>query len=77
MDETPKRRWYRKKRWWAAAAVWLVIAYPVSLGPACYAVGRGWVGQHSVGLVYDPIYNDWTNGYGEWCYHLGRAHASD
>lgn len=32
MDETtPKRRWYRKKRWWAAGMLWLAVAYPVTL----------------------------------------------
>lgn len=41
--ETPRRRWWRKRRSWAAAGVLLLAGYPASFGPACYAYGRGWL----------------------------------
>lgn len=33
----PKRPWLKKKRTWAAGLVWLAVAYPLSIGPLCYA----------------------------------------
>jgi hypothetical protein len=42
-DDKPTRRWCRKKRWWAALVLWLLLAYPLGLGPAWYAGVRGWI----------------------------------
>lgn len=42
--EKPKRRWYRKKRWWAAGLLWLALPqlYVLSAGPLMYVNARGW-----------------------------------
>lgn len=41
-EPEPKRPWWRNKRWWATGFLWLVIAYPLNLGPLVYAVARAW-----------------------------------
>lgn len=33
---------WKRKRWIAAAVVWLVVVYPLSAGPVFYATVRGW-----------------------------------
>lgn len=50
----PHRRWWTKKRWLAAIALWMLIAYPSSVGPAHYAVGRGWLPLWFL-KVYSPL----------------------
>jgi hypothetical protein len=52
----PKRTWYRRKRTWAAIALWLVIAYPLSVGPAFYGMGRGWLPIKQTSALYGPSY---------------------
>ena len=47
-------RW-KKKRWAAALAAWLIIAYPLSLWPIAYAVGRGWLTTAGPNAVYAPL----------------------
>ena len=54
MDE-PKRPWWKTKRWRAAIALWLLIAYPLSLWPIAYLVGRGWVPLAPVKAAYAPL----------------------
>lgn len=42
MTAPPLRRpWHRRKRLWAAVALWLPFAYLSGEGPAWYAVARG------------------------------------
>lgn len=53
-----KRPWYRRKRWWAAGLLWLAIAYPLSAGPAGYAVGRLWLDVDLVSALYRPVLPD-------------------
>lgn len=56
VTETPKRPW--RKKWWQAAALtlWLVAAYPLSAGPAVYAVMRGWLPGQTFQAVYGPVW---------------------
>ena len=39
----PRKPFWKRKRWIAAAVLWLVIAYIASEGPVWYAVQRGWL----------------------------------
>jgi len=39
-SEKSRRRWWKKKRTWAAA-LWLAVAYPLSCGPATWAGVEG------------------------------------
>jgi len=50
----PPRPWYRKKRWWAAALLWLAVSYPASLGPVGYARGYYQRGYNPP-VFYTPI----------------------
>jgi hypothetical protein len=59
MDE-PKPPWWRTKRWWAAGVLLVLVLYPLRTGPACYAVGRGWLQQPTYAAVYAPVF--WTTG---------------
>ena len=49
MSLSPRKPFWKRKRWIAAAVLWLVVAYPVSEGPALYAEYRGWI-------PFTPIY---------------------
>lgn len=51
----PKKRWWRKKRWAAAFALWLLVLYPLSVGPAGYAEQRGWLPTKPLSLFYAPV----------------------
>jgi len=53
-EAEPKRRWYRRKRWWASALLWLVVTYPLLLGPLQYAHVRGWVSAELLTAVDRP-----------------------
>lgn len=86
MAETLKRRWWKKKRVWAAAVPLLVAAYPASFGPACYVYGRGRLPppvKRKVFALYRPMTDaadDLPGGrllmdYGEWWGQLGARHA--
>lgn len=37
------------------AAVWLIAAYPLGVGPAAYALERGWLRPAAVTIVYAPL----------------------
>ncbi len=43
MTSPPRKPFWKRKRWIAAAVLWLVVAYPLSLGPVVHAEVRGWV----------------------------------
>jgi hypothetical protein len=51
----PRRPWWKKKRWAAALVLWLLVAYPLSAGPAVYAVARWWLPGQAL-AVYSPIF---------------------
>jgi hypothetical protein len=50
--EKPKRPWWKKKRWWPAFAIWLVMAYFASEGPMFYLLARGWFPKGLAQAVY-------------------------
>ena len=52
------RPFWKRKRWIAAAVLWLLFAYPLSLGPAIYMNGRGWIPASVVpvlAVMYRPL----------------------
>jgi hypothetical protein len=61
--DKPRRRWFQKKKWWAAAALGLLALYPLSHGPYTYVLARQWVGKGGIspvlydrlGTVYAPL----------------------
>lgn len=53
--DKPKRPWYRRKRAWAALVLWLVVAYPLSRGPAEYASVRGWLPPSYAQAFFGPL----------------------
>jgi hypothetical protein len=56
MDAERKRPRWRKKRWrFAATGLILALSYPLSLAPAMYAAGRGWIGGSIADAFYAPI----------------------
>ena len=54
--EKPRRRWWRRKRAWAAVLLWLAASYPLSLGPALYSLYRGWVSPETFDAAYWPMF---------------------
>jgi hypothetical protein len=52
--EPRQRRPWQGRKWVWAAALWLLVAYPLSMGPAVYAHRRGWVDGQTVEVVYGP-----------------------
>ena len=55
MASQPRRPFWKKKRCWAALALWLALAYPLSVGPANYAAARGWLPEAWVAAIYAPV----------------------
>ncbi len=55
MAEPQRAPGWKRKRWIAAAAMWLVIAYPLSIWPAAYLVGRGWLPAATASVAYAPV----------------------
>jgi hypothetical protein len=50
---TPRKSFWKRKRWIAAAAVlWLVLVYPLLEGPARYFSIRGWVSRDFYGVIW-------------------------
>jgi len=48
----------KKRRRWpliAALLVGLPVLYVASFGPACWLLGKGWIGPNLVVGVYEPI----------------------
>ena len=41
--------------WATVVVVALLVAYPLSFGPACWAVRRGFVAPHAAAHAYRPI----------------------
>jgi len=85
----PRRPWWKRKRTWAAVALWLVVGYPLSMGPVAYCVGRGWVADATVEPFYSPIGRlfealeaapqlafEWFTSYLDWCLETGERHAA-
>ena len=50
-----RRDWWKRKRRWAAVAVWLIAAYPLSLGPMIWLYDRGYLPASALAYV-DPFY---------------------
>lgn len=55
MTEMSRRPWWKKKLWAVALALWLAVAYPLSLWPVAYMVGRGWLTVAAVKTAYAPV----------------------
>jgi hypothetical protein len=81
-----KRPWYRRKRVWAVVALWLLVAYPVSEGPACYAARRDWITADACFRLYAPMLrnvpDEWFDGYHRreyvtWWVDLAGRHEAD
>ena len=57
----PRRPWWKRRRWIAALAAYLLalpILYLLSGGPALYAVRRGWLSGPTIRPVYLPAWTD-------------------
>lgn len=51
----PRKPFWKRKRWIAVAALWLVVSYVLSYGPMCWLVWRHpWL-ETAVGIVYWPL----------------------
>lgn len=77
MDQPkPRGPWWRKKRWWAAAVLWIIAAYPLSFGPVFYARGAGWISQEATAAYYRPyaLTTDLVTRYSDAAFELGRRH---
>lgn len=81
--EPKRRRWWSKKRWWAAVILAALAAYPASVGPAAYGVGRGWGDPAIFRTAYDPLDSGATlivsadsyHRYLDWWYFTGIRHG--
>ena len=53
-DRTPRRPWWRRKRWAALFAAWLAAVYPLGYGPA---FGYAWrTGDPRAGEAVSAVY---------------------
>jgi hypothetical protein len=54
MDQPPLRPWWKRKRWWAAGLLWLLVMYPLSIRPVAYLEARFGLPQ-GFWLPYVPL----------------------
>jgi hypothetical protein len=84
MTDAPRKPFWKRKHWIAAAVLWLVLAYPLSAGPAACALGRGWI-ANSAYHFYSPLIEaeralwQWPpdtlwDRYCSYFYELGQRH---
>jgi hypothetical protein len=82
--DKPRRPRHRRKRAWAALALWFVVAWPITTGPATYACYRGWLPPKPykvfcvvpMRMLLNPLGD--ATGYRRYvicCLGLGIAHA--
>ena len=55
MAALPRKPWWKRKRWIAAILLWVVLAYPLSLWPVAYGVGRGWLPASQMRTYCAPV----------------------
>ncbi|HEX6983777.1 MAG TPA: hypothetical protein VF170_00305 [Planctomycetaceae bacterium] len=55
LHETPKRPWWRRKRWWGVGLFWLVAIPPLAVGPVQYSASRGWLPASWVVPLLRPV----------------------
>lgn len=58
MDGEPKRPWWRKTRWRAVIAAWLLLPalYIAAAGPVMYAETEGLLPKDSYLVAFRPLY---------------------
>jgi len=82
-----RRPWHRRKRTWAAIALWLTlpVLYVLADGPAGYCVARGWLPLTVYETVFGPAWRpavslggppDLFVRYHFWWVDRGRAAAA-
>lgn len=80
-----RRAWWTRKRWWGALALWVMVAYPLSVGPLKYVNHRGWLVGRYWHFFYAPLGPVFDGGLGEasgfyhcvrWWADLGDRHAA-
>jgi hypothetical protein len=88
MTNEPPKPFWKRKRWIAVAVLWLMVAYPASVGPVAYANARGWLSASVIShfeVFYEPldylIMNDLPGAgplsrYSLWLYRLAERHAA-
>lgn len=85
MMTTASLPFWKHKRWIAAGVLWLVVAYPISVGPIAYAVERGWILQSTAETYVKPIeaaddaaeaIGNAYQAYVNWCEDVGYRHAA-
>lgn len=54
MADPPRRPLWKRKRWIAAAVLWLVVPFPLLCGPLRYAVIRGSLPKSSESMFVWP-----------------------
>lgn len=89
MDEAIRKPFWKRKRWIAAALLWLVVFYPLSMGPFMYAFYMDWVpdaAMPAVQIVYGPLaklqqrwpaFDEALNGYCDWWFEISVRHRKD
>jgi hypothetical protein len=83
MTDAPRKPFWKRKRWIAAAVLWLVIAYPLGLSAIAYLDGWGWLPSSwypTIQTAYAPLFSEGRvrptlQPWFDWCYELGRRHS--
>jgi hypothetical protein len=77
---------WKRKRWIAAAVLWLVVLYPLSMGPFMYAFYMDWVPDAvmpAVQIAYGPLaeimqrypaFGEAMNDYCDWWHKVSVRH---
>lgn len=81
---TPPHPFRKRKRWIAVGVSWLLVAYPLSVGPVNYMDGRGWIPMSFYGVLrtlygptdefirHDSPGSSLLSAYAIWAYHAAE-----
>lgn len=50
-----RRPWWKRKRWWAVGITWFGLLWPMSAGPASWAVNQGWMPVTVYSACFSPV----------------------
>jgi len=89
MTTSSRKPFWKRKRWLVATVLWLIVLYPLSMGPFMYPFYMDWVPDKAmrvVQVVYGPLgelsqrwpaFDDALNDYCDWWFEVSVRHRKD
>jgi hypothetical protein len=92
MTDSPRKPFWKRKRWIAAAVAWLVVMYPLSLWPVAYLDGRDVIKfrsptDNAIATIHRPLTwlsigalspaFRWLEDTSDFFFRLGKSHKGE